>query len=619
MPIKFAASWRGFVVDLAVYAFILSTGAFQLTHYLHTADFVTDVSYPDLARSLAQEGAYEIRFLPQTTLPPGLPLILAVVGRVAGFTPAVMFGVICVSGILGLLAAYELLKRIGSSGLAATACLLLGSSPALFGFNTVVVFPEMPYLLASMVVLLVALRIDRSVRKRVSIFLILFLSVALSLAVLIRSVGLALIIGLITWCAASLMVNREAAQRRLWRFAIPLALGIATQAGWSLWAHRHQVSEWQLPGYPQSYLSQLELKDGQHPELGLANLSDIPARIERNLFTRTAGFVRLMIRRYLSPFWSSPAIAGVALLALIGLLSSLRNGGQLHDWYFLWYECIFLVWPWDYRDRFVIPIVPLACLYLWRGVVVVSKACAARSKVAGCWLVGIGSILSLISIGFALGLIALPATDGHARGDHLQPVAAAMFWSGAVMLGISILGWERFYSSSAAAQVRTMLNWAGSARIRLSAQLATVVTILFLVASGTATQVAVGRARLHPDTTQQDLYPEIEASEWIQAHEPARAVIMAREPEFVAHYTHRRVVWLPPISKPKVLMAGIERHHVGTIVVAHHSNSYWIPAEDTCFQALLQEYPGMFRLSHRGPDNWVYDVVTPLNGLANAH
>jgi len=73
---------------------------------------VVDATYPELARSILEQHSYQTRFLPQTTLPPGLPVVLAVVGWLAGFTPAVLFPVIAVSTTLALIAAYELLRCV---------------------------------------------------------------------------------------------------------------------------------------------------------------------------------------------------------------------------------------------------------------------------------------------------------------------------------------------------------------------------------------------------------------------------------------------------------------------------------------------------------------------------
>jgi len=602
------ASLPAFAADVAVYAYILLMGGFQFTHYLRTADFVTDATYPDLARSLLDQGTYQLRFLPQTTLPPGLPFILALVGRFAGFTPAVLFPVIAVFTTLGLIAVYELLRRVEGRGVAAVACLLLGSSTSLFVFNTTVIFPEMPFLLASMLALLLTLKVDHTEPDRTPIGWMLVLGVALGLAVLIRSVGIALLLGLVTWIATSLLAVPETGRRRMKRFLIPLALGMAAQLGWSVWAQHHQILEWQLPGYPQSYLSQLKVKNGQYPELGLAHLVDMPSRVGQNMTMGAVRFGELLTGRHISRFWSSPAIAGVLILIAIGLVSSFRSAGHLHDWYFLWYELIYLLWPWETTNRFLFPIVPLACLYLWRGMKGLRGYSLSQPRAVGLCMALSGSFLCLKSAAFASRITSFPVDTRYARMDHLQPIAATFFWGMLAVLGLGMFTFHSLRKARSGAGAFARLRTIAESKSSLLLRLAAIVAFTVLVGSGTSQLVARGRDHMKPDITLQDMYPEMEAAEWIRAYEPSDRVIMAREPDFVFHYTHRRVVWLPPISDPKVLMDGILRYHVGVVVVAHHSNSYWLPPEDACFQFLLQAYPSTFHLSHQGPDYWVYEV-----------
>ena len=603
-------STAGIIVDFSVYALIILIGAFQLAHYPHTADFVSDVTYPDLARSLLEQGAYQICFHPQTVLPPGLPFLLVPVGWLFGFTPKALYPVIAVFTGLALVAAYRFLKLVEGRGVAAVACLLLVSSPAMFGFNTAVIFPEMPYFFLSMLALLLAIRIDRTEAGRAPVGWEILLGLVLALAVLVRSVGVALLFGLVTWTAASLLLTPEAGRRRLKRFVIPLVLGLAAQSCWTIWSQHHQVLEWQLPGYPQSYLSQLSVKYGHSPELGLAHVSDLPARLADNTLTRAVGYMEFLSRRYVSPFWSSPAIFGVLVLAAIGLITSLRSGGHLHDWYFIWYECIFLAWPWDFRDRFVIPVVPLACLYLWRGAKELKNYSLRQPKAVGVSLIFLGIALAVISIAFSKSWMAFPLDPQHARGDRLQPIVATLLWILVAAAGSVFVGFHSFGNSLSARSMWSRINKileSGNPRLlRLLVFAGTAV----LVVSGTRQVFAVGRNNLTVNIETQYLYPEIESAMWIQKNEPDARVVMAREPEFVCHYAHHPVVWFPPISNPLTLMDGIQRLHVGFIVVAHHSRSYWLPSEDACFQALQQAYPTMFQLIHRGPDNWVYEVAS---------
>lgn len=590
-------------VDCAVYLFLVLMGAFQLAHVLYTADFIYDAMYSDLARSLLEKGSYQIRLLPEATLPPGFSMILAIVGFFRGFSSVALLPVVSISAVLGLIAAYQLLRRIEGRAVAVVACLVMASLPPLFAFITMFVYPEMTYFLMSMIALLLALKIDRTDKAPVGS--ILLLGVVLGFAVLIRSVGIALLGGMAVWIAASFLVSPETGRRRLRLFLIPLMLGLAAQVAWSTWAHRHEVLEWQLPGYPQSYFSQLMMKDGQYPELGNARLRDVPPRIEHNVVGRAAGFAGLVSGRYVSQFWSSPAIIGVLLLLALGLASSLRHGGQLYDWYFLCHEGVFVLWPWNYNHRFIYSVVPLVVLYLWRGARELKRCSAARPEVTGLVLLALGLLLSAASALFARGVLPFAHIAANRWGDHLQPLAAALFWFLVMAAGVALLGFQRLCrpadNSSPLARLQRTIPFVARA--------VAIVVIAILVVTGTARAVVIGRANLTPSIAQQSGYPMIEAAEWIHTNEPPDSVVMARDSEFIFHFVRSRVVWFPPISNPKVLMDGIRRYHVGVILVVHHEDNYWLPAEDACFQSLLQAYPSAFRLVHRGIDSRVYEVT----------
>ncbi len=598
--------------DLAVYAYVFAIGVFQCTHYLHTANYVYDASYADLARSLVETGSYQLRQLPQPTLPPGFPAILAVVGLLFGFSPGALLPVVAVSATLGLIAAYELLRRVEGRAVAAVACLLLASSPFAFGFITLFVYPEMTYFLACMLALLLALKVDRAEPDRAPIGWIFLLSCVVTAAVLIRSVGVALLAGLAAWIAASFLLAPAIARRRMRRIMIPLVLGVCAQLAWSVWAQRNQVLEWQLPGYPQSYMSQFRMKDGHYPESGLAQLRDIPIRVARNTLTHTAGFVSLLARRYVSIFWSSPAIIGVFLLVAWGLASSLSKGAQLHDWYFLFHESMFFLWPWDYNPRFLIPVFPLVCLYLWRGAKELRIQALQKPRVVGRSLLLVGAVLCLCSAGFAARWITFTGDPQHPRGDHLQPIAATAFWLLVAAIGFVM---PRIQSSrqSIDSGLAPLSRWLETGT-PLLLRVAAVATVAGLTATGTAQAFTIGRRNMIPVLTQQSGYPMIEAAEWIRTHEPANSVVMARDCDFIFHFTRGRVVWFPPISDPKVIMDGILRYKVGVILVVHHADNYWLPAEDTCFRALQATYGNSFRLVHCGIDSCVYEVVTPPAG-----
>ena len=145
-------------------------------------------------------------------------------------------------------------------------------------------------------------------------------ALALIASLSIRSAGVALLVGLIGWLAASWLFDRPATRRRL-RLFLPLVVAaILAQAAWMSWVAFHEFVEWPIGGYPRSYLSQLGVKSGNYPELGPASLADVPVRVAKNLTEHTVGYLTLLTRLgYVNPTWSSPLMIGPLILLLVGL------------------------------------------------------------------------------------------------------------------------------------------------------------------------------------------------------------------------------------------------------------------------------------------------------------
>src|SRR6476619_7451500 len=78
--------------------------------------------------------------------------------------------------------------------------------------------------------------------------------------------------------------------------------------------------------------------------------------------------VGLFTHKQVAPAWYSPVTVIALALLLIGLSYSFwTSGGEITEWYFVNYQCLFLFWPWNFELRFQLPIAPLAALYMWRG------------------------------------------------------------------------------------------------------------------------------------------------------------------------------------------------------------------------------------------------------------
>lgn len=591
---------RGLAIDLAVYAALLSLGVAYFRYYLKTPDLTLDATYFELARSIVEKGAYVFDFRTETMFPPGFPTILALVYRLTGVSVPVAYHVAAVVAVLGLLATYELLRRVENRAVAVAICLVLATSPSLFSFVTSMIFAEMPYFFFSMAALLLALKIDQPKPLKAQAGWILLLGVTLVLAVMTRSVGIALLGGLFLWIAVSVFTNRQLVRARIIKFFIPLLLALVVQGLWSGWAKQRQVEQWSIGGWPHSYMSQLLLKDGNDPELGRATLGDIPGRIATNLTHRAAEVSQLLFRRETAThFWSSPVIIGLILLIGIGLATSLwKGGGQPHDWYFLCHEAIFLVWPWGTETRFVLPVVPLAWLYLWRGGKVMKTLLDRRTRVAAIGLAFLGTFLAFESAEVAI----------HASAKRWEPLLASLFWGLIAFIGFGILALRNFSRRTGSEPAGHWLD-TFQARLAPALRVTLIVMLAALIGYGALLEFEVARGNAHPDLTQGPWYPDIEAAEWIQSHTPPDQVVMALKQDLVFHYTGHKVVWFPPISDPKQLMDGIRRHHINlVVVVTAHKYSSWQPSEEVCFTSLLKAYPSSFRVLHSGPNYWIYEV-----------
>ncbi len=578
------------------YTLIVLFGALQFFSYLRTSDLIYDAWYGELTRSLLEHGSYQFDFLPATLFPPGLPLILAFAWLLFGQSQAVMYHVMAVSTALGLAASFELLRRTEGRIVALISCLLLGSSVAMFTFATNLIFSDMPYFFVSMLTLLLAFHIDRSPSWRSQAGWIALCSFAIVMAVMIRSAGIALLAGGIAWIVVSFFRVPGLGWRRLRLFCVPLLLGLAAQTLWTSWTNRHEVEEWPVPGFPHSYFAQLKVKLGNEPQLGMATLRDVPATVGRNLDDDAVELVKLLTRKdWINPDWRSPVVVGLIALILIGLSTSLwRCGGQLHDWYFLLYELMYAVWPWNFEMRFLLPIVPLACLYLWRGGKLVGTLVLQRSRVAGLGLALGGACLTVASLGWAVQ-------------THLgQAILSVAFWSLCTFTGLVTL----FPRISPPAGSTYIAGRAQSRGVLLTLSVAALVLLAALVGKGVAQQLQMAHSNLHFDATQGVFYPSIEAAQWIKMNSPPEAVVMARKQDLVFYYTRRRVIWFPPSTDHQLLMDGIRRYHVSLIVVPDRDTGYWRPSDQVCFHALQQAYPGAFHLVHRGPAVSVFEVRT---------
>ena len=362
--------------DFLTYVLILCLGASQWFSIARESDFPDDqVFWADAGRSLIEHGFYGINGNRETNMPPGLPAVVGVLQVYFGNSPSIILHAMVVFGILAFLACYELLRRQVPRFVAAAICLLLMSSLTNFTLVTQTIWPPSSlYMLATLSALLVARDIEeaRSLVSRLCWGALLTALVVASLA--LASVAIALLGAIVARITSTFVWTRRLALSRLWLYLPVLVVGLAVQG---LWMHHGGVevsggssaSEWPLPGFPHSYLSQLMVKSGNYPELGLAGPLDFAVRIADNVRAHCELLSRMLLRELPPVGWTSFFVVLPFLFIALGWCDSVwvSKGGGLQEWYFAGYEFIYLLWPWQFEPRLFLPIAPLGCLFLWRG------------------------------------------------------------------------------------------------------------------------------------------------------------------------------------------------------------------------------------------------------------
>jgi hypothetical protein len=576
---------------IAALAILLSLIAYVTFHQRGAAFYGGDASYLALARSV-RAGGYTFNFRRETMLPPGFPAILALLIGTIGESHATLICAMAVFLALGLGASYLLMRREEGARFAAYVMVVMCASPVIFRMTTAGVMSDVPYLLTSMTTLVLAGRMAaRSSLRPQGVMQSIACAALLFASVLIRSAGITLILGIVAWLFVSFIVAREDAIKRCRVFVLVLTAGLLAQGAWMYWVHRNELAaEWPIGGYPQSYVAQLRVRNGNEPELGYATPADIPKRILGNLEEQTVGLVELTTGKggRLPHKWFTPWVFIPVPLILIGLWKSIqRRGGAPHDWYFVAHQAMYLLWPWDFEIRFIVPVAPLACLYLYRG-----------GRTLAEWVTEEPQRIAQIVLRTALFFGAVATAYGW-QHPGLRAKAAVAPW---LSLAVGIMAYRRLsvrFTNGETSRIWTLGPTAALAAI--------------LVVDG-ASVAATANANLTFDLTRQPTYQQIVAAKWLASHTPRATIIMARQMDVVNLYSGRKVVWFPPISNPDILLDGIRAHHVGYVLVFDRGpDTYWRPAEGDCFANLVRRYPEAFALVQQGPFERIYAVTNELN------
>jgi hypothetical protein len=589
------------VVDHLTLALIVALCAAQSLLPLHGDEFFRgDAVYFELARSIVETSHYGLNFT-DVLYPPGFPALLALLTQVVGVSHQALQRAMPVFLALALVVCYQLLKREQGRGVAAASCLLIASSPGVFALATQWVYSDLPYFFTSMAALWGASRLAQHDGRRSQVLIGVLCTTMIAASVLIRTAGLSLIAGLTAWLIVGAMrTDRAERQRRLKVFVPIVIVSTVLAAGWLAWASTQEITEWpMLEGHPRSYFSQLKVKSGVQPELGTASVGDLMARIPANLGSRAAGLAEIVSHRsWVDPAWFSPLAFGTMTLVALGLIVSLRGGGGPLEWACLAHEAMYLLWPWPFEMRFLLPMVPLGCLYLWRGGELVASGVVHAPRRAAWGLLSAGGVAAS-GAAYARWISRPPHSGTPFALWMVYLVLAALLTSA---LGPRLVAWVERQSTLP----RTL--WPRGLGRHGLLQVAAAVALVALMVVGLAEQLHIGRWNQQFDLRQHPAYVRLEAARWIAAHAPQGTVVMARQMDVIHHHSQRKVVWLAPISDPQVLMDGIHKLNVSYVIVAR-TWSYYRPSETECMDGLLQRYATAFRTAYEEPDFTIYEVV----------
>ena len=596
----------GSTANIVVVSLILIIGIATAILRQRTPDFMAeDAFYADAARNLLQHGFYGVNGNPETTQPPGLPAILALLFRIFGYSYSICVVAMAVFETLGFLLAYELLRRRVRNVVAGSICLILMSSPVVFAWSTRFVYACLPYFFTTMAALLCAEECEKANTGRSQFVWIAAFALAVVASLLIATGTIALLGAILMVVLATALRDRQLARRQLLKFLPALLLGLLVQ---TIWMYRKPAAlEWPLPGYPESYWQQLKVKDGNYPELGFATWKDIPPRIAKNALAASDNFTQIVLRHGVNEKKVAIVIIPILLVVLGWAFALWVTGGRdLAAWYFAGYVAIYLLWPWKTELRFVLPIAPLGFLYAWqsiRGVVVASNE---KPRVVGT----VGTLVAL----FATASAARQLYEHSRIGDHSPSIAliipmwlivgVAAFWM--AYSGRSIF--EQNVISRAVALVWVSPHVVPARRLRW-VQYAGGAIAVALILLGLVIDMRVARENLNTanllhveETGPSEILPlDVSAGIWLRTHTDADVAVMARSWPTVHHHAQRKVVWFPPISNPMILLEGMLRHGVDYVVVVNRERSYWLPSEDDCFARLLADHSQYFHLVLQAP------------------
>lgn len=565
--------------------FLLLLALFYVYAARQDFGYLSDTAYYlGLADALSEGEGYRFNGRWHTRYPPGWPLLLGV-GRVFGAGDGLLSRLTALLGVTGLLVFWRYCSARGER-LAGVFVVLLGLSTGLAVVATNGPRSDMPYLLLSLLALLWAERLGPQRSGRL-VAVAAGGAVLAAAAVAVRSVGIALVLGMLATLLHELLRRRRGAgmlpARAVVALGIAAVAGAASFAAWTAWSDAHRFPFY-AGEFMDSYLQQLRMVDPHRPDLGQASAAAILARVPMNLASTAAHLSASLTNLPFRGLWFSPAVVIPLVLVGLGWVRELRRVQPLAAWYAAAFLATLALWPFDEGLRLVLPIVPVLLLLGAQG----ARSVRARFATQPVSTTAAGAIA-------ALALLAGSVADGLVSGEwSRQTLASIGVWLGIGSAAIVLLRprWHRPPFARAA----------GVAVIALLGGIVVVRSAVGMAALLRVRSTAVVESRQSPIW---------HAAAWIRANTAAGDTLLAADHEVLHYATGRIVAPLPITRDPAVLRGALRRWRPRYVVINDpQPYEYYAPDEPTRLRLMEAAAAERLHVVHAYPGGRILGAVS---------
>jgi hypothetical protein len=397
---------------------------------------------------------------------------------------------------------------------------------------------------------------------------------------LTRTIGIVLPISCILWISSLAIRDKYAAIKKLKVFFIPIGLTIAVELLWLAWSSSKYTILYEGQ-YMDSYFAQMLLIDPHNPELGTASLLDFSLRILKNFRISIAHIGNLFFHLWITPSFLSVFILPTLFCMLTGLSKRVLNKKtDLIFWYFLSYSGILLLWPFDEGPRFVLPLFPIACLFICEGALQIlnyiksSNGFDLRITTA---IVSIPAILSIHQI-----------VSGQYSSN--QKLINYVFWLSGLILSL-ILILNNLKNGRACFVFKIPFN-SGVLSRRLN--IAVYSIVILVCAIGIQEQFKIAITNRCPKQLDIPNYPLILAANWLGTNLPENSIICATQKEIIFQYSQRKTVPFPVSSSYNLLNQTLNNLRADYLVIYDEGDyPYFFPTDNQRYQILSMHTPSL--------------------------